>query len=277
MTDYYIGDVQGCLDGLERLLEAIQFNPNDDRLWFAGDLVNRGQNSLGVLRLVKNLGDTANSVLGNHDLHLLAAMQGIKKLNKSLRPIAEASDSEELLDWLAARPFLIERPAIDGIPRRILTHAGIHPSWNLETAIGCAKEIETVFSSKFERNQFLMNMYGDQPDQWSEKLSGMERLRFIVNVFTRMRFCEFDGRLDMNDKGPIGSQATGLIPWFKAPKRLCQHETLIIGHWSTLGQTYWPESNLVSVDTGFLWGGALTAACYHEEAGWVFQSVKAKT
>ncbi|MBT2969022.1 MAG: bis(5'-nucleosyl)-tetraphosphatase (symmetrical) [gamma proteobacterium symbiont of Ctena orbiculata] len=254
MSIYAIGDVQGCYDELQRLLEAIRFDPSKDKLWFAGDLVNRGPKSLQVLRFVKSLGSRAVSVLGNHDLHLLALSQGNRSHNKygSLKEIIEAPDSHELIEWLRHRPMMIHHRKRG----YSLVHAGVAPQWDLDTAIACAHELEEVLRGpKFAK--FCKVIYGDLPDLWSESLEGMERLRFITNCFTRLRYCTPDGRISLLDKGPPGTQTNGSIPWFEAPGRLTRGDRILFGHWSTLG--YHQNANVCCLDSGCLWGGKLTA------------------
>lgn len=275
MSLYCIGDIQGCLTGLERLLDKIRFDPDNDQLWFAGDLVNRGPDSLGVLRCVKALGVSAEVTLGNHDLHLLAAAQGIRKPGKTLRPVLEADDCEELLDWLAQRPLLLNRAASENDPGFVLAHAGLHPDWDRSTAIACAREVELALASKATRVDFLRAMYGNLPNQWHDQLTGIDRLRCIVNIFTRMRFVDMSGCLDFEDKGPPGSQASGLMPWFYLRRRVANPFPIVFGHWSTLGQYEWPREQVFGIDTGYLWGGSLTAAEYTPEQPWKFHTVEA--
>ncbi|MEW8505656.1 MAG: symmetrical bis(5'-nucleosyl)-tetraphosphatase [Candidatus Thiodiazotropha sp.] len=254
MSIYAIGDIQGCYDELQRLLEEIRFDPAKDKLWFAGDLVNRGPNSLQVLRFVKSLGSRANTVLGNHDLHLLALSQGNRSHNQfgSLKEIIEAPDSQELIEWLRHRPMMIHHKKRG----YSLVHAGLPPQWDLDTAIACAGELEeTLRGPNFTK--FTKVIYGDLPDLWSEKLEGMDRLRFITNCFTRLRYCTPDGRISLQDKGPPGTQTNGSIPWFRTPGRLTKGDRILFGHWSTLG--YHMSDKVCCIDTGCQWGGKLTA------------------
>jgi bis(5'-nucleosyl)-tetraphosphatase (symmetrical) len=253
MPLYAIGDVQGCLASLQALLEKIHFNPEQDQLWLVGDLVNRGPDSLGVLRFVKQLGDRAITVLGNHDLHLLAVAHGLRAdKHHDLTAILHAEDSDELLHWLRHRP-LLHHDIDSGFT---LIHAGLPPQWDLATAQQCAQELETVLRDD-NYTQFLAQMYGDQPDQWSADLHGMDRLRFICNCFTRLRYCERDGRLALNHKGPPGTQAPSQRPWFDMPDRRSKDCAIVFGHWSTLGAYHAP--GIFAIDTGCVWGGALTA------------------
>ena len=254
MTTYAIGDIQGCHNELMRLLERLSFDPARDKLWLAGDLVNRGPHSLEVLRFVKRLGNRAVSVLGNHDLHLLALSEGNikhKSRDHTLDQILEAPDRDELLNWLRNRP-LMHHSRKRGYS---LLHAGLPPQWDIEEALARAREVEnTLRGDGF--HDFCMQMYGNKPDRWSADLHGMERLRFIVNCFTRMRFCDTDGRLGLKDKGAPGTQAAGLHPWFRVPGRATRNDRILFGHWSTLG--FYEGDNVYGLDSGCLWGGELT-------------------
>lgn len=254
MAVYAIGDIQGCFDELQELLALIRFNPLHDRLWFVGDLVNRGPKSLETLRFVRNLGGIATTVLGNHDLHLIAAAYGrpLGHDDHTLDAILDAPDRDELVDWLRARPLLHH----DGKLGYTLIHAGLPPQWDLATARRCAQEVEAVLRGDRIRD-FLRHMYGNKPRHWSGKLGGWERLRFIVNCLTRMRYCDRDGRLKMKPKGPPGSQPAGLLPWYELPGRASRDLHIIFGHWSTLGVTDIP--GIYPIDSGCLWGGQLTA------------------
>jgi len=252
MSIYAIGDIQGCFDELLRLLDAISFDERTDQLWFAGDLVNRGPKSLETLRFVKSLGDSAVTVLGNHDLHLLAASCAPKIARKkdSLLPILEAPDSDELIDWLRQRPLFHFNDDF------CMLHAGLPPQWDFKKTQKMASLVEQALRGPDYRT-FLKQMYGNKPNLWSSSLKGGEKLRFIVNCFTRMRYCDVNGRLDFIHSGPIGSQPKNLIPWFEAPKRKNADMRIIFGHWSSLG--YYEGSNCYAIDTGCLWGGQLTA------------------
>ncbi len=252
MADYAIGDVQGCFEELQLLLEKIAFNPSQDRLYFVGDIVNRGPKSLETLRFIKNLGDSAVTVLGNHDLHLLSVASGASKTKRrdTFGDILGAPDRDELLDWLRTRPLL------HSDDKFYLIHAGLPPQWDMDTAARCAKEVEAVLR-KENGGGFFSHMYGDLPDQWSENLEGWPRIRFITNCFTRLRYCDRHGVLDMKEKGGLGSQAGHLLPWFRVQGRRSKGATLIFGHWSTLG--YHVENDCYCLDTGCLWGKDLTA------------------
>src|ERR1051325_149855 len=207
MTRFAIGDVQGCYDALIRLLDTIDFDPATDTLWFTGDLVNGGGRSVDVVRFVMSLGDRAYTVLGNHDLHLLAVSAGVRPLSSldTFHDVLAASDREEILGWLRARPLL----HTEG--RDLLVHAGLLPQWSVRLAQECAQEVEKILKGPCWTD-FLGNMYGDEPSVWSDALRGWDRLRLIVNAFTRLRFCDADGRLDYAHKGPPGSQPPQLVP-----------------------------------------------------------------
>jgi bis(5'-nucleosyl)-tetraphosphatase (symmetrical) len=255
MSTYVIGDLQGCYSTLRRLLDQLRFDPAGDRLWFAGDLVNRGPESLETLRFVKSLGAAALSVLGNHDLHLLAVAAGGRKGKRdTLGPILSAADRDELLDWLRRLPLLQE--SADGA--FALLHAGLPPQWDLAKARACAREAEAVLAGP-DYTVLLAEMYGDQPSVWNETLRGIPRLRFIINCYTRLRYCDRDGRMDFSAKGAPGTQSDGLLPWFSVPRRRSADTTLLFGHWSTLGRVHWPEYRVYCLDTGAVWGGQLTA------------------
>ena len=252
MAIYAIGDIQGCFDELLRLLDTLAFNEHTDQLWFAGDLVNRGPKSLETLRFVKSLGDTAVTVLGNHDLHLLAASCAPKIANKkdTLLQILEAPDRDELIDWLRRRPLFHFNDDF------CLVHAGVPPQWDFKKTQKMALLGEQTLKDP-DYQVFLKHLYGNKPNLWSSGLKGVEKLRFIINCFTRMRYCDVNGRLDFIHSGPPGSQPKGLMPWFAVPKRKNSGMRIIFGHWSTLG--YYEGPNCYGIDTGCLWGGQLTA------------------
>jgi bis(5'-nucleosyl)-tetraphosphatase (symmetrical) len=254
MALYAIGDVQGCYDSLRRLLDKIRFDPASDQLWFTGDLVNGGPRSADVLRFVAGLGDRAVSVLGNHDLHLLAVAAGAYPLRSSdtFSDVLEASDRDELLTWLMRLPLLHH----DREANIFLVHAGVLPQWDTTAAEACAHQAEAVISSG--AGAFYAQMYGDKPDRWSDDLSGWDRVRFIVNAFTRLRFCYPDGRVDYAHKGPPGSQPAPLIPWFSVPQRQTRGKQIVFGHWSLLGK-HADDNGVLGLDTGCLWGRELTA------------------
>jgi bis(5'-nucleosyl)-tetraphosphatase (symmetrical) len=252
MSIYAIGDIQGCYDDLLRLLDTISFNENTDQLWFAGDLVNRGPKSLETLRFVKSLGTAAVTVLGNHDLHLLAASCAQKLSNKkdTLLPVLEAPDRDELIDWLRHLPLFHYNDDF------CLLHAGLPPQWDFKQTQKMALIAEQALRG-LNYQVFLKQMYGNKPNVWSSNLKGVEKLRFIINCFTRMRYCDVNGRLDFVHRGPLGSQPKHLMPWFEVPKRKNADMRIIFGHWSTLG--YYEGPNCYGIDTGCLWGGQLTA------------------
>jgi bis(5'-nucleosyl)-tetraphosphatase (symmetrical) len=255
MAVYAIGDLQGCLDPLVRLLDRIDFDPACDRLWFCGDLVNRGPASLATLRFVHSLGDSTITVLGNHDLHLLATAYGGErplKRRDTLDEVLAAPDRQVLLDWLRRRPLLHHDPRLG----YTLVHAGLPPQWDLATAQAAAAELEAVLGGDgFVR--FLRQMYGDLPDLWTAELAGSDRLRYIVNAFTRMRFCRPDGSLDFNEKSAPGRAAEGLVPWYCFPGRRNAGLRIVFGHWSTLGEV--EHQGAICLDTGCVWGGRLSA------------------
>ncbi len=253
MAIYAIGDLQGCYDDFRRLLDQCHFNPDQDRLWLAGDLISRGPKSLPTLRYVVSLGDSVISVLGNHDLHMLAVDAGLKNTrDPDLINILEAHDRTELMHWLRHRPLIHH----DASLAYTLVHAGIYPAWSLEQAQTYAAELHTVLRSDHYQD-FFEHMYGDQPDRWSEDLQGWERLRFICNSFSRMRFCSHSGQLYLEAKGPPGSQPQGFHPWYAVKDRKTQDQRIIFGHWSTLGRQ--SVDKVYALDTGCIWGGELTA------------------
>ncbi len=252
MATYAIGDVQGCCGALERLLNAFGFDRARDRLWFVGDLVNRGPDSLATLRLVKDLGDRAVTVLGNHDFHLLAVAAGHAKKHRSdtLDAVLDAPDREALLAWLRQQPLL----HVEG--SWAMVHAGLLPQWSIAAALALAREVETELRGA-DWQEFLAGLYGDTPDSWSEHLSGADRLRVIVNAMARMRFCTTDGTIELRTKGETAEAPPGFFPWFDAPRRASRDHTLVCGHWSTLGLKLRPD--LLALDSGCVWGGSLSA------------------
>lgn len=252
MATYAIGDLQGCYKSLLALLEKINFDKSKDTLWFAGDLVNRGTDSLSTLRFVKSLDDCAITVLGNHDLHLLAIAHGVKTTRSpDLQRILDAKDSDELLHWLSTRPLIHHDPKLNFC----IAHAGIYPFWSLEQASSYASELEKELTNNL--HNFLNNMYGDKPDIWTNSLKGFERLRFICNCFTRMRFCHADGTLDFTSNGSPGTIPKDALPWFEVENREDSNNNILFGHWSTLGKIN--KDNVYALDTGCVWGGKLTA------------------
>lgn len=252
MATYAIGDIQGCYDPLQRLLERIRFEPAYDRLWFVGDLVNRGPQSLLVLRFIKDLGTSAITVLGNHDLHLIALAEGHARKHKgdTLDAVLAAPDRDELLHWLRQQRLAWREGEF------LLVHAGVMPGWSADDTMRRAAEVEAALQDEHYR-EFLAQMYGNEPYAWQEALTGKERLRLIVNTFTRLRYCTTKGEMDFHQKGAPGTQPAHLLPWFDVPGRKTADTTVIMGHWSTLGLLIRPD--LIALDTGCLWGGQLTA------------------
>jgi bis(5'-nucleosyl)-tetraphosphatase (symmetrical) len=256
VPDYAIGDLQGCYEPFMRLLEHIHFDEKTDRLWLAGDLVNRGPQSLEVLRFIKKLPLKARITLGNHDLHLLVSLftqHSRKNRDDTLLPILKASDAEELGHWLRAQSILYHDPALNVV----MCHAGIAPVWDLNLAKSCARELEDALSGDNYRD-FLANMYGNEPNCWSPDLYGYARLRIITNFFTRMRFCDLQGCLLLDYKGTIKKAPSGYLPWFTLPDRRPIPVDIVFGHWAAL-EGECSASNMYAIDTGCLWGGKLTA------------------
>ena len=256
MATYVIGDIQGCFDELQQLLSLINFS-NTDRLLFAGDLVNRGPKSLQTLRFIKDLGERADSVLGNHDLHLLAVHYGVVsgKRHDTLHEILNAPDRQELMDWLRQRPLFIYAPE----QQFALSHAGLPPCWSAKKAAKYAQEVADVISGE-NAIEYFQHMYGNQPDCWSGEHSGWPRLRLITNYLTRMRFCTPCGKLDFSAKGTLASQPEGYLPWFQLPlkNQADQNLRILFGHWAALeGKT--DSQQILALDTGCVWGGRLTA------------------
>lgn len=269
MAIYAIGDVQGCYLELNALLEKIQFNPRQDYLWFTGDLVNRGAESANVLRFVKNLGEHAITVLGNHDLHLLAVAYASTHLRRhdTFQDVLNAPDRNELLEWLRQRPLIHYNSTLN----IALIHAGLPPQWDLAKALACAAEVELVLRGSDYRD-FFDQMYGNQPDHWSETLRGWERLRFITNSFTRLRYCDKTGRQLLDPKGPPGSQPASYLPWFEISQRASQAHTIVFGHWASLGLQ--KTNNVLALDSGCAWGGSLSALRLDAEAEFVSVACK---
>lgn len=253
MAVYAIGDIQGCFDELQGALKQIKFKPHKDKLWFVGDLVNRGPKSLETLRFVKDLGDAAITVLGNHDLHLLAMAFGTKKHSKkdTLQDILEAPDADELLHWLRHRPLMHHDKDLG----YAMIHAGLPPEWDIATAQRCAREVEVVLQGA-NYSDYFTHMYGDQPDHWDEALEGMQRYRFITNCFTRLRMCSKPGQLLLHHKGSPESCEDNAKPWFQIKNRASRGQKILFGHWSTLG--YLHENDVWALDSGCLWGGELS-------------------
>ena len=254
MTTWAIGDIQGCHDELHALVAQLGFRADRDRLWFTGDLVNRGPRSLETLRYVRSLGDNAITVLGNHDLHLLAVAFATKRKIKSADTIEDvlgARDRDALLEWLLSRPLAHHDPA----RKTLLVHAGLVPQWTADAAVSLAREVEAALQ-KDPRGLFD-EMYGDQPDKWSDLLKGMDRLRFAINALTRLRICTRDGRVDLKMKGGTKDIRAPFRPWFEWDNRESRDARVIFGHWSALGLVR--TQGVVGLDTGCGWGGSLTA------------------
>jgi bis(5'-nucleosyl)-tetraphosphatase (symmetrical) len=260
MAIYAIGDIQGCFAEFSRLLDKIAFDPVKDRLWLTGDLVNRGSCSLEVLRRVKALGDAVVTVLGNHDLYLLmlSEVPGVRRAkDDTLQPILDAPDREDLLAWLRHRPLCHMESA------HCLVHAGLLPEWSVKKARALAAEVEAELQGAHYRD-FLAVLWGSKPHSWSDDLTGAERWRVIVNAMTRMRFCSPKGAMDFSAKGGPENAPAGFLPWFAVPGRKSINRVMVTGHWSTLGLKMLP--NLITLDTGCLWGGSLTAVRLEDRA-----------
>ena len=259
MTTYVIGDLQGCQPKLTELLDRIRAVCAQPRFIFVGDLVNRGPRSLATLREVRALGDTTSMVLGNHDLHLLAVAENIRKPHRSdtLDDILNAPDRDELLDWLRRQPLALHENG------HLLVHAGVLPQWTAAQTLALAGEVEAVLRGP-DWVDFLRRMYGNTPDRWDDSLQGADRLRCIVNALTRIRFCTADGQMDLAVSKGAETALPGFMPWFDVPGRRTEDVTVVFGHWSTLGLTLRP--NLISLDTGCLWGGKLTAVCLEDRS-----------
>ena len=268
-STYIVGDVQGCFEELMSLLAQTQFDPARDRLWLTGDLVNRGPNSLAVLRFVKTLGSAATLVLGNHDLHLLACHyvgQVKQRRRDTLSEVLNAPDRDELMEWLRQQPLLHHDEQLE----LTMVHAGLPPQWSLAQAQVLAREAQAQLQGPAVR-ELLACMYGDLPNRWKPDLTGAARWRYIVNGFTRIRFVSRKGELDLRTKGSPLDHAPKLMPWFAVPARVSQPHRVVFGHWSTLRLSAEEEQryNVVPLDTGAVWGGALRAWCV--ESGARFQ------
>ena len=261
MARIAIGDLQGCLAELQALLKDIRFRADRDQLWFVGDLVNRGPDSLAVMRLVRALGANARVVLGNHDLHLLAVAFGSRRKlreDDTLETILSAADRHALLEWLLLQPLAVSEGA------DLMVHAGVVPQWSAAEVLQYAGEVERALQA--DPQPLFDAMYGNKPDCWSADLAGSDRLRFIINVLTRLRFCRPDGQIDLKMKGAPGSQEAGWMPWFEVPTRRSRNVRLVTGHWSTLGLV--DRADLLALDTGCVWGGALSAASLDGAERW---------
>jgi bis(5'-nucleosyl)-tetraphosphatase (symmetrical) len=254
MATYAIGDIQGSYNEFRRLLDLINFNAKD-KLWLVGDIVNRGPDSLLLLRFLREMNDAVIAVLGNHDLHLLMVAEGFAKVQSgdTLQGVLNAHDRDELLHWLRHQRLL------HASGEYVMVHAGLLPSWSVTQAIKLAKEAEFFLHSKDHKEfrKFCSHMYGNQPDQWSANLEGYERIRVIINAMTRMRVCTYDGRMEFTFKGRAEDIPIDYLPWFDVPGRVSKEAIIICGHWSALSLQV--KSNLIALDTGCMWGGSLTA------------------
>ena len=251
MTRYAVGDIQGCDEELQTLLERLKFSADRDQLWFVGDLVNRGPDSLPALRRVRSLGDNAVVVLGNHDLHLLAVAHGARRPRPSdtLDEVLAAPDRDALLEWLITRPLAHAQGA------DLMVHAGLVPQWTVAGTLALAREVGEAL--RHDPRALFQHMYGNEPDRWDERLAGVQRLRFAINVLTRLRVCTADGRVDLGVKGEPPSPPSPLRPWFAHAERASREARVIFGHWSALGLVR--EHGVIGLDTGCVWGGALSA------------------
>jgi bis(5'-nucleosyl)-tetraphosphatase (symmetrical) len=252
MSTYAIGDVQGCYDQLRRLLDHLTFDPGRDRLWFVGDLVNRGPQSLGTLRFVRSLGSTAITVLGNHDLHLLVVAAGVVKPHRgdTLDAVLAAPDRDELLEWLRHRHMM----HVEG--GYALVHAGLLPQWSIAQALALAREVEQALRGDGHR-EFTRRMYGNEPVRWHDELSGYDRLRVITNAMTRMRLCTAEGEMEFTHKTGLANSPHGYMPWYDVPQRMNGDTPIVFGHWAALGLIVRPD--VIALDSGCVWGRTLSA------------------
>lgn len=267
MALYLIGDVQGCSGPLNSLLDKIDFSASRDTLFFLGDLVNRGPDSLGVLRQLMHLGDAARCLLGNHDLHLLALWQGVRSPGRrdTAQTALQAPDADALMDWLRHRPMAMQAHGW------LMVHAGVLPSWSAQQTLQLAREVERVLQGP-DLKAFLTDMYGNEPTHWHDDLRGADRLRVVVNALTRLRFCSAQGQMDFTSHESAGQGPQDCLPWFDVPGRVTASTPIAFGHWSTLARAQQPNviplrRNALALDTGCVWGGRLTAARLGAEAG----------
>lgn len=252
MTDYAIGDIQGCYERLRDVLDKVDFSPSRDRLWVAGDLINRGPSSLATLRYIESLGDSAVVVLGNHDLHLLAVSMGGHQTRRkdTLSDILDAPDHDRLVYWLRQQKLCVH----DAARNLVMTHAGLPHVWSVSQAMDCAREVEAVIRGD-AAEEYFTHIYGNQPERWDDRLQGMDRWRVITNYFTRMRFIAEDGTLELAAKETVDSAPEGFEPWFYFPRN--DDVRVVFGHWAALeGKT--GSDRFIGLDTGCVWGGALT-------------------
>ncbi|MGB3290513.1 MAG: symmetrical bis(5'-nucleosyl)-tetraphosphatase [Burkholderiaceae bacterium] len=255
---WMVGDLQGCREPLQALLAHPEITRDPQaRFWFAGDLINRGPDSLGTLRTVMDLGERAISVLGNHDLHLLAVAAGVKKPGKSdtIDDILQAPDAQELIDWLRHCPLAHYEQG------HLLVHAGVQAKWDVKKTLALAAEVESVLRGP-DWKKMLHSMYGNDPVHWKDDLTGGKRLRVIINTLTRMRMCDAHGHMEFSHKGAPSHNSDGLLPWFDVPGRVIRDDTVVFGHWSTLGLLIRPD--VICLDTGCVWGRQLTALRLHD-------------
>lgn len=252
MAIYAIGDLQGCFTAFQRLIDLIRFDPSQDKLWLVGDIVNRGPDSLSLLRTIKQAGDAMVMVLGNHDLHLLMVAAGIAKNHPrdTIQPILDAPDRDELLNWLRQQKLFHSEG------QYAMVHAGLLPSWSIPQAGQLAQEVENALRQD-NYHELFARMYGNEPNYWQDEWTGYDRLRVIINAMTRMRICTPDGRMDLAFKGDPQSIPSGYLPWFNLPQRISQQHTIICGHWSALG--LYLADHLIALDSGCVWGRQLTA------------------
>ncbi|WP_150538771.1 bis(5'-nucleosyl)-tetraphosphatase (symmetrical) ApaH [Actinobacillus vicugnae] len=270
MATYIVGDLHGCFDELQLLLKQVNYDPKQDELWLTGDLVARGEKSLECLRFVKDPNNNAKTILGNHDLHLLATLLGIKKVkpNDKVTAIFEAPDREALQNWLRNQPLLVQHPT----HKFLLVHAGISPEWNLAETLACAKEAEAVLQGEMYAD-YIAQMYDSYPDYWSTDWQGIERWRYIINVFTRMRFCYHNKRLNFACKLPIEEAPCELTPWFELNNPLFAEQEIIFGHWASLmGKSDKP--NIYALDTGCAWGNHLSMIRWEDKQIFTQQRLK---
>lgn len=256
MAFYAVGDIQGCYDPLARLLEQVNFDSSKDTLLCVGDLVNRGPKSLKTIRLLKSLDNQCVSVLGNHDIHLLAMLFGQRKPRSSdtLRKILDAPDAPEIASWLRHRPLI----KVDQKRKFVLCHAGIYPWWTLRQSVECAEEVEKVFKDEVACVKLLKHIYSNKPSRWSDKLGKVQRRRFIINAFTRMRFCSPKGHLNLTESGFSGKHRKNRLPWYEIPNSSLKDYRVIFGHWSSRGLLNTRQH--LCLDTGYIWGRELTMA-----------------
>ncbi len=262
MATYLIGDIQGCDEPLGRLLDALDFSPSRDTVYLLGDLVNRGPASLAVLRRLMALEGAAHCLLGNHDLHLLAVMQGVRKPHRkdTLHEILGAPDAHALRDWLRRRSLAIHAHGW------LMVHAGVLPQWDATQTMRLAREVESVLQSA-DWGDFLLDMYGNHPARWQDTLTGTDRLRVIVNALTRLRFCSINGVMEFETKDDTDAAPEGFMPWFDVPHRRTEDTPVAFGHWSTLSKVRAP--GVLPLDTGCVWGGCLSAAKLQDPLGTV--------